>query len=95
MLAGLDRILLGGETEGIPAHGMKHIIPLQAVITGENISGRVSLDMADMEAVTTGIGEHIEDEVLAGIGAEIRIAGTCGAEGIGLEPMLLPAGFKF
>ena len=95
MLAGPDRILFGRKTEGVPSHRVKHIVTLQAVIAGEDIGGGIALDMADMETVSARVGEHIEDEVLLCLGTKIRIAGIRGAEGIGVEPMLLPAGFKF
>src|SRR5205823_12695988 len=34
MLAGLDGILLGGETKGVPAHRMEHIVAERALIAG-------------------------------------------------------------
>ena len=51
--------------------------------------------MADVEAIPAGVGEHIEDEILAGFRPEIRIAGVGSSEGIYLHPMFLPSGFEF
>ena len=95
MLAGLDRILLGGKTKGIPAHRMQHIVTLEAVITGKDIGGGVSLNMADMQTVTTRIRKHIEHEIFLRPRPEIRISGIGRTEDLCADPMLLPAGFKF
>ena len=63
MLAGFDGVLLSGQTERIPTHRMKHVVALHAVEAGKDVRGRVAFDMADMEPVSTGIREHVEDVV--------------------------------
>ena len=48
VLARFDGVLLGGESEGVPTHGMEHIEALHAVEARKDVCGGVSLDMADM-----------------------------------------------
>ena len=95
MLSRLDRILLGWESKGVPPHRMQNIISAKAVIPRKNIGSRISLDMADMEPITTWIGEHIENEVFLGLRAEVGVAWVGSTESFRAYPILLPTGFKF
>ena len=95
MLASLDRVLLGRQAEGVPSHRVEDIVPLEAAVAGEDIGGRVSLDMADMEAVAARVGEHVEHVELLRLGIESGVARIGGTEGIRFQPMLLPAGLEF
>ena len=45
MLAGLDRVLLGGQAKGIPAHRMQHMLAAHALKAREDIGGRVAFRM--------------------------------------------------
>jgi hypothetical protein len=74
---------------------VKDIVAAESVISGEDIGRSVSLDMADMEAVTAGVGEHVEDEEFFRFGSELGVTGICGSEYVGIHPVLLPAGLKF
>ena len=51
--------------------------------------------MTYMESVAAGVREHIEHVKLSGLGIKSRIAGIGGAEGIGIQPLLLPTCFEF
>ncbi len=87
MRAGLDGILLGGQAEGIPAHGMQDIEAAHALVAREDIGGGVALGMADVQAGAGRIGEHVEDVVF-------RLVGDIGrAEGLVFFPVALPARF--
>ena len=68
---------------------------MHAVEAGKDVRGGVSLDMADMQAVSAGVGEHVENVVFRLGGIEIGVPRIGGAEGSSLQPVLLPAGFEF
>ena len=61
----------------------------------KDVCGGVSLDVADMQAIAAGVGEHVENVVFRLGGIEIGISRIGGAEGSGFQPVLLPTGFKF
>ena len=95
MLAGLDGVLLGGETEGVPTHGVEDIESVHALVATDDVGGGVSFGVADVEASAAGVRKHVEDEVFGLGGIEAVFAGTCGAVGLLVGPALLPAGFEF
>ena len=90
MLAGLDRVLLGRQTEGIPAHRMQHVEAAHAFVAGEDVRRRVALRMADVQARAARIGEHVEDVVFRFRGIEIRFAGIRSVKRAALFPDGLP-----
>jgi len=51
--------ILGGQSESIPAHGMKNRVPLHPARAGQDIGDGVVTDMAHVQ-VPGGIGEHRE-----------------------------------
>ncbi|OQB93057.1 MAG: hypothetical protein BWX84_00692 [Verrucomicrobia bacterium ADurb.Bin118] len=61
MLAGLDRVLFGGQTKGVPAHRMQDVPTAGALVTGEDIRGGVTLRMPDVQPGPGGIRKHVED----------------------------------
>ena len=85
--AGLDRVLLRGKAEGVPAHRMEHVEAAHPLVAGDDVGRRVALRVADVEPVPRGIGEHVEGVVLRPLGIDV------GAEGAVLVPVALPAGF--
>ena len=106
MLAGLDGVLLGRQAEGVPTHGMKHMVAPGAPVTSEDIRGGVALRMADVQSRPRGIGKHVEDVVLRQMFRRRRgmalgegmvrgrlLAGIPGAKGLPLLPVELP--FRF
>src|SRR6185369_13265695 len=44
-----DRGVFGGESEGIPPHGMEHVEAAHPLVAGERIADRIVADMPDME----------------------------------------------
>ena len=61
MLAGLDGVLLGGQTKGVPAHRMEHIVAERAFIAGEDIGGGVAFRVSNVQTRAGRVGEHVED----------------------------------
>ena len=66
MLAGADGVLLGGQAEGVPAHGVEDVATAGALVTGEDVGGGVALRMADVQPGAGRVGEHVEYVELAG-----------------------------
>src|SRR5271166_3103027 len=106
MLAGLDRVLLGGQTKGVPAHGMEHVQAPRALVAGQHVGGGVALGMAHMKANTGRVGKHVENvEFWQVLGRSIWVAtreGMIGRNGFPRIPraksllrlpMALPLGF--
>ena len=57
----IDRILLGGKTEGVIPHRVKDIEPFQPLIPGIDIAGDITQGVAYMQPGAAGIGKHIQD----------------------------------
>jgi hypothetical protein len=47
MSAGFDGVLFGGQTEGIPAHGVEDIKAAHAFVTRKDIRGRIPFRIQD------------------------------------------------
>src|SRR5262249_24139038 len=86
MLPGLDRVLLGGQAERIPAHRVQHVVAAHAPGARHDIGRGVPLGMTDVQTHAGWVGEHIEDVAL-GPAAPTRVA-----ERPVLVPVALPAG---
>jgi len=79
-----DRVLLGGETEGVPAHRVQDVGAAHAREPRHDIGGRVPLGVADVEPGPRRVREHVEDvELLFALAAP-------GTKGLALLPVLLP-----
>src|SRR4029453_15361551 len=87
MLPGLDRVLLGRQAEGVPAHRVQHVMAAHAPGARQDVSGGVPLRMTAGQSDAGRVGEHVEDVALG------PAAPACGAEGPVLVPVALPAGF--
>ena len=96
MLAGLDRILLGGQAEGIVAHGVQDVLALHPVVAADHVGGDVTQGVTHMQALARRIGEHVDDEVgtaapsMIPLGIRQVALGVGGPEGALLVPALLP-----
>ncbi len=88
MGAGLHGVLLGGQAEGVPAHGMEDVEAAHPLVARNQIAGDVALGMADMQPRAGGVREHVERVVLRLFAA--RLARIRGAERALLEPVALP-----
>ena len=60
----LDCILLSGQPKSIPTHWVKHIISTGLFISGQNVRSDITFGMANMQAGSGWIGEHIQGIVL-------------------------------
>jgi hypothetical protein len=48
VLAGLDRVVLGGKTEGVVAHRVQHTEPAPPPEVGDGVADRVGLQVPDV-----------------------------------------------
>ena len=51
----LDRIVLRGETERIPPHGIEHIISLHSSLSGHNIKCSIRSGVTNMKSLPGGV----------------------------------------
>ena len=83
-----DGVVLGGQAEGVIAHGEQHIVAVHPALPGHHVHGGVGPGVAHMEALTGGVGEFhqgIEFGLVAVVG---------GLVGPLLQPFLLPLGLN-
>ena len=94
VLVRLDGVLLGGESEGVPTHGVEDVETIHALVAADDIGSGVSLRVAYVEALARGVREHVENVVFRLGRIEAFIAGTGSAEGFVLGPVGLPFGLE-
>ena len=72
MLAGVDRVLLGGQPEGVEAERMQHMMAGHAQVAAEHIGADVAQRMTDVQPDATGVREEVEQVELGptGLGPE-------------------------
>ena len=87
MGAGLDRVLLGGQAEGVPTHRVKDVEPTHPLVAGHDVGRGIALGVADVESVPGWVGEHVEHVVLG-----LRRV-DFGAERLVFQPEILPLRF--
>jgi hypothetical protein len=61
VLAGANRVLLGRQTESVPAHGTQDIEAEGAAVAGEDVGSGVTFRMADMQAGAGRIRKHVQE----------------------------------
>ena len=87
---------VGGQAEGVVAEGVQDVAAQHAVVPGVDVRGDVPQGVADVQADTRGVGEHVLDEELVVRQRLIRVSevpdGVGGVEGALLPPGVLPAG---
>ena len=84
--AALHGGVLGGQTEGVPAHGVEDVQALHALVAGDDIADGVVAHMPHVDAAR-GVGEHLEDVVFFPAGLCVDL------EGLVPLPALLPFAF--
>jgi hypothetical protein len=79
----LDRGVLGGQPERVPAEGMQYVEALHSLQPGDDVTNHVITNVTDVR-VTRGIGEHLETIELRSrrVGRDFERLGLC--------PSLLP-----
>ena len=86
--AHLDGVVLGGQAEGVPAHGVQHVEAAHALQAGDHVGGHVVAAVADREAVARGVRKEVERVELGAVGGVGR------AVGVALAPDTLPVCFN-
>ena len=92
VLAGLDGVLLGGQAEGVVAHRVQDVVALHAAVARQRVGRDVAERVPHVQALTRGVGEHVEDEV-GGAGRQRAGQGTgrvVRVERAQLLPTILP-----
>ena len=79
-----DGVVLGGQAEGVPAHGIQNIVALHPLFPGHDVQGGVGTGMAHVQARSGGIGE-LHQGVKFGLGVVIG-----GVKHAGFLPLGLP-----
>ena len=79
-----DGKVLRRQAEGVPAHGIQHVVSLQAALAGHHVQGGVGAGMTHVEPLAGGIGELNQ-------GVELRLGRVFrSGEGVLLLPNRLP-----
>eukprot|EP00968_Pinguiococcus_pyrenoidosus_P014376 scaffold1307_cov200-Pinguiococcus_pyrenoidosus.AAC.65 len=61
---GVDGMLLCGQAEGVPPHGMQHVVVPHPPVARHDVAGGVALWMAHVQAGAGWIGEHVQHVLL-------------------------------
>ena len=88
-LAGLDRVVLGRQAEGVVAHRVDHLEAVAAAEVGDRVADRVALEMADV-GLARGVGQHLQHVGLRLRVVEAGLARVGDLPGPLLGPDLLP-----
>ena len=94
VLAGFDRVLLGGQAERVVAHRVQHVVAGHALVAADDVGGGVAFRVADVQAGAARVGKHVEHVEFRLGGIEVRIARARGAEGFFGLPACLPLGLE-
>ncbi len=95
MLAGLERVLLGGEPERVVAHRVEHVAARHPVEASEDVGADVPERVPDVEAGPARVREHVEGVELRTARDPVEALGQApdrvrGPEGPVLVPVVLP-----
>ncbi len=88
-LAGLDRVVLRGQAEGVVAHRVDHLEAVAATEVGDRVADRVALEVTDV-GLARGVGEHLEHVGLRLGLVETGLPGVRDLPGLLLGPEPLP-----
>ena len=61
MGAGFFGVLFGGQTEGVPAHGVHYARAFHAIVAADDVGGGIPFGMSHVEPISAGVREHIQD----------------------------------
>jgi hypothetical protein len=68
VLAGGDRVLLGGQPEGVEAHGVEQVVAGHPQVAAVDVGADVAERVADVQPVAARVREHVIDEVAGPLG---------------------------
>jgi hypothetical protein len=92
VLAVLDRVLLGGEAEGVEAHAVQHVVALHAHVAGVDVGADVAQWVPDVEPGAARVGEHVEHVELGAVPQLLEALAQVADRVGGVErALLLPA----
>ena len=83
-----DGEIFGGQTKGIPAHGIQHVVAVLTALAAHHVQGGVAAGVAHMQAGTRGVRE-LHQGIELGFGVV-----DLGMECLFVLPHLLPLGFN-
>src|SRR5438046_3167168 len=90
MLAGLDRILLGWQAEGVPPDRMQNIETAEAFVARDDVGRGVAFRVPNVQTCAARVGEHVEHIVLRPRRIEAGLAGIKRVKKPALVPDFLP-----
>src|ERR1700730_16094499 len=90
MLPCLDRVLLSGQSERVPAHRMQDIEPAHPFVTRDDVGRGVTFRMSDVQTGAARIREHIEHVKLRFLWIETLLFGIERVKDLALIPDFLP-----
>ena len=88
MHTGFDRIVFGGKTERVKAHGEHYVISLHALLARNYLKTGICLDVSYVHTRTAGVGEFNKRQKLLLFAA--CFAGICRFKYLGGVPFILP-----
>ncbi len=83
----LDGVVLGGQSEGIPADGVQHVIALQAALSCHNVQADIGPGVPNVQARARGVWELYKRVEL------LLLTAVFGVENAPFLPLFLPFGF--
>src|ERR1700730_14307874 len=93
MLSALDCVLLGGQTECVPTHGMQHVEAAHPSVAGNDVGRGITFRMSNVQPCPTWVREHVEDVKFRLRGIETVLAGVRRMKKLPLLPNGLPFWF--
>ena len=94
MLAALDRVLFCRQAKGVPAHRMENIEPAHPFVTRDNVGGRITFRMSDVQTGAAWIRKHVEHVEFRFGRVEILRARIRRVKNLALVPDRLPLGLN-
>ena len=88
--AGLNCILLGGQTERVPAERMQDVEASHPLVSGDYVACRITFRVAHMQSLAARVGKHVQHIIL-----RPGIVAVPGLERFGFFPEPLPLLFNF
>ena len=89
VLTSLYGILLRGQTVGIVAHGVQHIIAAQTLVARVDVARYIAQRVPHMEAGARRVGKHVQNIVMRLVAVVVDMVHTM------LAPPVLPPRFEF
>ena len=80
--------VFGRKSEGVPTHGVKHVIALHTLFASDYVKSGIGTGMAHMKSLTGGIGELNQSVIFR------FCVIVCGSKGLFFIPYILPLFFN-